>query len=86
MSSSVKHYLKKLDEETVKKLLKISKLTELEYWVAYYSYKKRMVQNTCMKLYIGKTTYHSTLNTALAKIELTLYNIKEFSYFQNSEF
>lgn len=77
MTLTTRQYIKLLDEETVKKLLKISHLTDLEYWVLYYSYKKRMVDNTCMKLNIGKTTYHNTLNIALAKVACTIKSLNQ---------
>ena len=72
---NLKKYLKNLDKDTLKKLLKISDLDELEYWILYYNYvEKRMVINTCMKLNISRAYYFILKNKALIKVH---YKIKE---------
>lgn len=71
----LKKYLKNLDKDTLKKLLKISDLDEIEYWILYYNYvEKRMVINTCMKLNISRAYYFILKNKALIKVH---YKIKE---------
>ena len=72
-----RQYLRQLkrqnEEETIMKLLELSNLTETEYWLMYYAFiKGRMVENTCAKLHIQKTKYHTMLNEALIKVEFTI--------------
>lgn len=60
-------------------ILEKSNLTELEYWVLYYAFidgngQGRMVENTCNKLGIGKSKYHTTLNEGLIKVDYTIKN------------
>ena len=64
-------------KETLKKLLTIcTNLTETEYWLLYYAYHNNgMVENTCAKLHIQKTKYHTLLNEALIKVEYTINNL-----------
>lgn len=64
-------------KETLKKLLAICKsLTETEYWLLYYAYHNNgMVENTCAKLHIQKTKYHTMLNEALIKVEFTIRDL-----------
>jgi hypothetical protein len=74
----IKQYLKQLDNITLKKLLKISDLDELEYWVMYYGYvKKRMVENTCMKLNISRAYYFIIKNKAFIKIYYKLRELQK---------
>ena len=70
---TIRQYLRNLDKETLKKLFKISELKEEEYWLLYYAFiEKRMRENTCAKLNIGTTKYHSILNGALIKLDYTI--------------
>ena len=73
---TIKQYLRSLDKETLKKLFKISELEEDEYWLLYYAFiEKRMRENTCAKLNIGTTKYHSILNGALIKLDYTIKSL-----------
>lgn len=73
MVTTLRQYLKSLDKPTLRKLFKISNLTENEYWLLIYAFvEERMRENTCMKLNIGKTKYHSMLNEALIKVDFTI--------------
>lgn len=73
---STRQYLKGLDKPQLKKLFELTKLNDLESWVVRYAFiERRMVENICMRLHIGKTKYHTTLNEALIKIE---FKIQEF--------
>lgn len=73
MNFNTKKLLKKFDKSTIKKVLEISELTELEYWVLYYSLvEKRMVQNTCAKLSISQAYYFIIQKLALLKVGYTL--------------
>ena len=68
-----KQYLKQLEKPTLRKLFKLANLTEQEYWLVIYAFvEERMRDNTCMKLHIGRTKYHTMLNEALIKIEHTI--------------
>lgn len=70
---TIRQYLRNLDKETLKKLFKISELKEDEYWLLYYAFiEKRMRENTCAKLNIRTTKYHSLLNEALIKVDYTI--------------
>lgn len=67
-----KKYLKSLDEEQLIELFKIAELSELEYWLAYYAIaKKRMVENTRMKLSISRALYFIIYNKILLKLYYT---------------
>lgn len=69
-------YLKLLDSIILEKLLKSSNLSEDEYWVLKYSIiQDRMVENTCAKLSISKSTYRNLKNTGLAKLDITFKNL-----------
>lgn len=73
---TTRQYLRHLEPETLKKLFELSKLTESEYWLLYYAFvQKRMVENTCAKLSICKTKYHTMLNEALIKVDYTINNL-----------
>lgn len=73
---TTRQYLKNLDKQTLKKLFEIAELSEDEYWLLYYAFiEKRMRENTCAKLNIGTTKYHSLLNEALIKIEYTIRSL-----------
>lgn len=75
MTLTTRQYLRTLDKPTLRKLFKQCDLSENEYWLLIYAFvEERMVENTCAKLSIGKTKYHSMLNEALIKAE---YKIKE---------
>ncbi len=72
---TTRQYLKKLDKPTLRKLLKICDLSETEYWLLIYAFvEERMRENTCAKLSIGKSKYHTMINEALIKVD---YKIKE---------
>ncbi len=72
---STRQYLKSLDKVTLRKLLKICDLSETEYWLLIYAFvEERMRENTCAKLSIGKSKYHTMINEALIKVD---YKIKE---------
>ena len=72
-----KKYLKSLDEEHLIELFKLAELSELEYWLAYYAIcKKRMVENTCMKLNISRAYYFIIYNKILLKLYYTMKNHK----------
>ena len=73
---TVRQYLRSLDKSTLDKLFTISELDEDEYWLCRYAFiEKRMRENTCAKLNIGTTKYHSLLNSALIKINYTIKNL-----------
>ena len=73
---STRQYLRNLDKETLKKLFKMSELKEDEYWLLYYAFiEKRMRENTCAKLNIRTTKYHSMLNEALIKVDYTIKSL-----------
>lgn len=73
---TIRQYLRSLDKETLKKLFKISELEEEEYWLLYYAFiEKRMRENTCAKLNIRTTKYHSLLNEALIKVDYTIKSL-----------
>ena len=73
---NTKQYLKTLDRETLKKLLKIAELQEDEYWLLYYAFvEKRMRENTCFKLNISLRKYHTMLNEALIRVEYTIRSL-----------
>lgn len=76
MALTTRQYLKRLDKPILRKLFKMANLNELEYWLVIYAFvEERMVENTCAKLSIGKTKYHSMLNEALIKIEYTINSL-----------
>ena len=82
MTLTLRQYLRLLDRETQDKLFKISHLSDEQYWVLYYSFVKgRMVENTCAKLNISKSTYHNIMNVALAKVEMTLKDLNKIQTF-----
>lgn len=73
---TIRQYLRTLDNSTLDKLFKISDLNEDEYWLCRYAFiEKRMRENTCAKLNIGTTKYHSILNGALIKLNYTIKNL-----------
>ena len=73
MKFNTKRLLKEFDKDTIKKVLKLSDLSESEYWVLYYSLiENRMVQNTCAKLSISQAQYFIIQKLALLKVEFTL--------------
>lgn len=72
---STKRYLKNLDKKQLRKLFELCELSQLEKWIVIYAFiEQRLVENICMRLSIGTTKYHTTLNEALIKLE---YKIKE---------
>ena len=76
MNFNTKRLLKEFDKETIKKVLDISELSELEYWVLYYSIvERRMVENTCAKLSISQAYYYIVQKIALLKVNYTLKRI-----------
>ena len=49
------------------------KLSRNEFWIIEYTYaKEEPVDYVCKELGFSKTLYHSTLNTALSKLELLI--------------
>jgi hypothetical protein len=79
---TTRQYLKQLEKPTLRKLFKLANLTEQEYWLVIYAFvEERMRDNTCMKLNIGKTKYHSMLNEALIKIEYTINQLDKIRTF-----
>lgn len=73
---STKKYLKSLDKVQLRKLFNLTKLTELEKWILIYAFvEERYVENVCMRLSIGRTKYHTTLNEALIKIEIKIQEL-----------
>jgi len=76
MAITTRQYLRKLEKPVLRKLFKIADLTETEYWLIIYAYvEERMRENTCAKLAIGKSKYHSIMNEALIKIDYTIKNL-----------
>lgn len=68
--------MRTFEKETLKKLFKIANLNEDEYWLLYYAFvEKRMRENTCAKLNIGKTKYHNLMNEALIKVDYTINSL-----------
>ena len=73
---TTRQYLRNLEPATLRKLFELSKLKDDEYWLLSYAFiKKRMVENTCAKLHIQKTKYHTMLNEALIKVDYTINNL-----------
>lgn len=55
---TTRQYLKTLDKSKLRKLFKLTNLTETEYWLLYYAFiEERMRENTCAKLNIRTTKY-----------------------------
>lgn len=76
MALTTRQYLRHLDKPTLRKLFKLCDLTETEYWLVIYAFvEERMRENTCAKLSIGKSKYHSMLNEALIKIDYTIKSL-----------
>lgn len=83
---STRQYLRQLkkqkEEKTLLKLFELSGLSEIEYWLMYYAFVKgRMVENTCSKLGMSKTLYHTTMNIALVKVDYTIKKIEKIRTF-----
>lgn len=79
---TTRQYLKTLDKPALRRLFKLANLTETEYWLVIYAFvEERYRDNTCMKLHMGKTKYHSTLNEALIKIEYTIQKLDKIRTF-----
>ena len=82
MELTVKEYLKfyskyKAGRIKLRKLFAIARdegdITEIEYWLLIYAYaESRMVENTCAKIGICKSTYHNYMNVAVQKINYTI--------------
>lgn len=73
---STKKYLKNLDKKQIIKLINETELDYFEKWILTYTFvEKRLIENICMRLNIGRTKYFYVLKEALIKIE---YKIKEF--------
>lgn len=73
MATTLRQYLKSLNKSTLRKIFEQTNLTQTEYWLLIYAFVEgRMRENTCMKLNIGKTKYHSLLNEALIKVDYTI--------------
>ena len=73
---STKKYLKNLDKKQISKLINATELDYFEKWILTYTFvEKRLIENICMRLNIGRTKYFYVLKEALIKIE---YKIKEF--------
>ena len=79
---TTRQYLRQLDKKTLEKLFKIANLSDMEYWLVTYAFiQKRMVENTCAKLSIQKTKYHTLLNEALIKVEYKLRDLDKIRSF-----
>lgn len=71
-------YSKDLDgRRKLRKLFDISlnegDINKTDYWLLTYCYAEdRMVENTCDKLGMSRSTYHNYMNVALTKIEYTI--------------
>ena len=73
---TTRQYLRQLDKTTLTKLFKIAELSEDEHWLVTYAFiEQRMRENTCIKLNISKTKYHTMLNEALIKLEYTINSL-----------
>ncbi len=82
MELTIRQYLKffsKYKEGRIKlrKLFQIAEnekdITDIEYWLLTYTYAEGgMVENTCAKLGMSKSTFHNNINVALAKINNTV--------------
>lgn len=71
-----KKYLKSFDKITLRKLLKISSLTEIERWVFQYAFiEERLIENTIAKLNISRSTYRNILQNAMTKVHFSLQNM-----------
>ena len=69
-AKSTKQYLRQLSKKQLIKLFDECELDYGEKWILIYAFiEKRMVENICMRLSIGHTNYHTTLNKALIKVE-----------------
>lgn len=80
--TTTRQYLRSLDKATLRKLFKICNLPEIEYWLLIYAFvEERLVENTCAKLAIGKTKYHSMLNEALIKVEFKIQELDKLRTF-----
>ena len=80
MIKKIKSYLKTLDKNEIKNIIRHPDLTELEKWLVYYTYgEKRMVINTCMKLNISRPQYHIIQTISLIKLYYIL-DIKNLDY------
>lgn len=79
---NTKRYLKGLDKKQLRKLFELTNLNELEKWIVIYAFiENRMVENICMRLSIGTTKYHTTLNEALIKIENKIQELDKIRTF-----
>jgi predicted DNA-binding protein (UPF0251 family) len=82
MDLNIRQYLKfyskyREGRRKLRKLFEIAKnennINDIEFWLLTYTYAEdRMVENTCAKLGISKSTYHNYMNVALTKIEYTI--------------
>ena len=78
MGLTTRQYLKLLSKDQLRLLFKNTDLTEDEYWLLTYAFiERRMVVNTCRKLHIQETKYHTMQNEALIKIKYTILNNPE---------
>lgn len=76
MNFDPKKLLKQFDKNTIKKVLELSDLSEMEYWVLHYGVvENRMVENTCAKLSISRAQYFIIQNLALVKVGCTFKRI-----------
>ena len=79
---TTKQYLKNLDKKQILRLIEETKLDYYEKWVLTYSFiEKRMIDNICMRLNIGKTKYFYVLKEALIKIEYTIQDFDKVRTF-----
>lgn len=76
MALTTRQYLRQLDKTTLRKLFKISNLSETEHWLLIYAFvEERMRENTCAKLNIGKSKYHTMINEALIKVDYMINSL-----------
>lgn len=82
MDLNIRQYLKfyskyREGRRKLRKLFQVAKdegdIKDIDFWLLTYTYAEdRMVENTCAKLGMSKSTYHNNMNVALARIENTV--------------
>lgn len=79
---NIRKYLKALSSIELRQLFDKTELDENEKWILIYVFiQKRMVENICSKLSIGKTKYNIMLNIALIKIYFTIKQLDKVRIF-----
>lgn len=82
MDLNIRQYLKfyskyREGRRKLRKLFQVAKdegdIKDIDFWLLTYTYAEdRMVENTCAKLGMSKSTYHNNMNVALERIENTV--------------